>query len=268
MKVSNILATRLARRTNNKGLTLIELLVVLVILIALAGILIPQLPGMLTRTHAAAGGTNINEVNKRIQEFEQIYFKQPANLDNLVTGGGALHTFLPNDGTDVAGGELDVVALDAGTAAALTRVGINTVATLNPTGGANATFDNYAAPFATPNVAAALSVARVTSDAVARTLRPGALDDDIYVAFGVGQASEFIGRTASDAGYHFGEGQGENPAEVYARFIAVYKVAEDDGTGGSDPLERAEFVGVLSIHPENVGNGGDHIGEFFETNEL
>lgn len=260
MKVSNILATRLARRTNNKGLTLIELLVVLVILIALAGILIPQLPNMLVRTHAAAGSTNITEVNKRIQEFEQVYFKQPANLDNLAAAG-ALHTYV--------GGapDLDTVVLDAGTAGALTAVGITTVASLEATPG-HATFENYASPVVTPAVAATLRVASVTPAAVRTLLRPTALDDDIYVAFGVGQASEIIGRTANEAGYHFGEGPGENPETVYARFAAVYKVAEDDGAGGSDPLERAEFVGVVSIHDDGLANGSDHVGEFFESNEL
>jgi Tfp pilus assembly protein PilE len=266
MKVSSILSARQKRRYNQLGLTLIELLVVLVILIALAGVLIPQLPNMLTRTHAAAGGTNIPEVNKRIQEFEQVYFKQPANLDNL-TSGAALVDYLPNDGTDPAGGELDVVALDDDTAGALTSVGITTVAPLQAAP-ANATFENYASPLVPATVATGLNVARVDSAAVARLLRPTALANDIYVAFGVGQASEIIGRTANEAGYHFGEGPGENPGEVYARFIAVYRVAADDGAGASDPLERAEFVGVLSIHPENLGNTAEHVGEFFETNEL
>ncbi|WP_461783079.1 type II secretion system protein [Prosthecobacter sp.] len=255
MKVSNILATRLARRTNNKGLTLIELLVVLVILIALAGILIPQLPNMLVRTHAAAGSTNITEVNKRIQEFEQVYFKQPANLDNLAAAG-AKHTY-------VAGGaELATVILDADTAGALTAVGITTVAPLEVAPN-HATFDNYATPLVPTNVANALRVASVTPAAVRRLLRPTAVDTDVFVAFGVGQASELIGRTANEAGYHFGEGPGENPEAVYARFAAVYKVA-DAGTA----LERAEFVGVVSIHDTSLANGSDHVGEFFESNEL
>lgn len=259
MKVSNILATRLARRTNNKGLTLIELLVVLVILIALAGILIPQLPNMLVRTHAAAGSTNITEVNKRIQEFEQVYFKQPANLDNLAAGA-ALHTYVGGSP------ELDVVALDAGTAEALEEVGITTVANLVVTPD-HATFANYATPVTTTLIDDGVNVASVTPAAVRRLLRPTALDNDIYVAFGVGQASEIIGRTANEAGYHFGEGAGENPEVRYARFVAVYKVAEEDGLG-SEPLERAEFVGVVSIHDDGLANGSDHVGEFFESNEL
>jgi len=259
MKVSNILATRLARRTNNKGLTLIELLVVLVILIALAGILIPQLPNMLVRTHAAAGSTNITEVNKRIQEFEQVYFKHPANLDNLVDDGGTdlKHTFVQG------GAELTVVALTADTADALVDAGIDNVAALDDDPD-HATFANYSTPPTPTGVATGLNVARVTSAAVARLLRPGAVLNDVYVAFGVGQASEIIGRTANEAGYHFGEGPGENPEDVYSRFIAVYKVL--DATDGA--LGRAEFVGVLSIHDDELANGSDHVAEFFETNEL
>lgn len=261
MKVSSFITASQKRRYNQLGLTLIELLVVLVILIALAGILIPQLPNMLTRTHAAAGGTNIPEVNKRIQEFEQIYFKQPALLDNLVADGEAtLVDYLPGGN---AGGEIAPVVLTAGQADALVNAGIGNLAALLDTAPTNATFNPYDG---NTNIvpATAVSVGSVTLAAVQRTLRPNAVAGDVFVAFGVGQRSELIGRTTNEAPYHFGEGPGENPAEVYARFIAVYKVT--DATAGD--LERAQFVGVLSIHPDNVANSADHVGEFFETNEL
>ncbi len=58
----------------------------------------------------------------------------------------------------------------------------------------------------------------------------------------------------------FGEGSGDTPDAVYSRFIAVYKVAETSGA-----LDRAEFVGVLSMHPDRVGNSTDHVNEFFEN---
>ena len=57
------------RRAKEAGLTLIELLVVLAVLIALAGIVVPQLPNMLTRSHSAAASTNIPELNKSFQSF-------------------------------------------------------------------------------------------------------------------------------------------------------------------------------------------------------
>ena len=45
-----------------KGFTLLELIVVLMILVALAGILIPLFPSMLTRAHVSAHTTNTTEL--------------------------------------------------------------------------------------------------------------------------------------------------------------------------------------------------------------
>ncbi|MBE2286735.1 MAG: prepilin-type N-terminal cleavage/methylation domain-containing protein [Prosthecobacter sp.] len=257
MKVSNTLATRLARRINNKGLTLIELLVVLLILIALAGILIPQLPNMLTRAHTAAASTNIPEANKRIQEFEQIYFKQPAGFDNL-TNGTTLVTYLPGDETTY----LNPAALStvAGSADALTAAGITTVAPLAASP-AEPTFN----PYSGVNVAVAdATVVAFVPEATAETLlRPDSLinDNDAYVAFGIGQRSELIGRTTNEAPYHFGDGAGSGPDTNYARYLAVYKVA-NDGTA----LNKAIFIGVLAAHDDGLANASGHVSEFFETN--
>ncbi len=262
MKVSHILATRLARRYNQKGLTLIELLVVLVILIALAGILIPQLPNMLTRAHTAAASTNIPEANKRIQEFEQIYFKQPANLDNLVNGV-ALVDYLP--GTT----GLTATALTAGTRDALFNAGItslaglyDTKATLDTAGG-NTTFNPYDAAADLNLTAGTPSVAVATEATVEALLRPDGGAGDTYVALGIGQQSELIGRTTNEAPYHFGDAAGTGPDVVYARYLAIYKVA-NDGTA----LDKAIFIGVLAMHDDGLANGGDHVAEFFEANQL
>jgi prepilin-type N-terminal cleavage/methylation domain-containing protein len=262
MKVSNILATRLARRTNNKGLTLIELLVVLVILIALAGILIPQLPNMLTRAHTAAASTNIPEANKRIQEFEQIYFKQPANFDNLVNGA-ALVDYLP--GTT----GLTATALTADTRAALFNAGIEDLAGLYDTAanletaGGTPTFNPYDTAADLDLSAGTPSVAFATEATVEALLRPDTGANDAYVALGIGQKSELIGRTTNEAPYHFGDAAGTGPDVVYARYLAIYKVA-NDGTA----LDKAIFIGVLAMHDDGLANGGDHVAEFFEANQL
>lgn len=265
MKVSNILATRLARRTNNKGLTLIELLVVLVILIALAGILIPQLPNMITRTHAAAASTNIPEANKRIQEFEQIYFKQPAGYDNLCSNG-ALVDYLPSGGVGIG---LTATALTAGTANALVNAGITTLSGLYEdaaaleTAGGSATFDAYDPTYDITVSGSTDEVAFAAETTVEALLRPDAGASDAYVALGIGQKSELIGRTTNEAPYHFGEGPGSAPEEVYGRYLAIYKVA-DDGTA----LDKAIFIGALALHDDGLANVSHGIGEFFEANEL
>jgi len=262
MKVSNILATRHARRLNQKGLTLIELLVVLVILIALAGILIPQLPNMLTRSHTAAASTNIPEANKRIQEFEQIYFKQPANFDNLVNGT-ALVNYLP--GTT----GLTATALTADTRAALFNAGITSLAGLYDTSAnltaadGTPTFNPYDATADLNLSAGTPSVAFAAEATIETLLRPDTGASDAYVALGIGQKSELIGRTTNEAPYHFGDAAGSGPDTVYARYLAVYKVA-DDGTA----LDKAIFIGVLAMHDDGLANGSDHVAEFFEANRL
>jgi len=265
MKVSKILATRMARRYHQQGLTLIELLVVLVILIALAGILIPQLPNMLTRAHTAAASTNIPEANKRIQEFEQIYFKQPANFDNLANGA-ALVDYLP--GTT----GLTRTALTAGQEAALVNAGITSLAGLYDTtvnleaAGGTPTFNPYDSAsdaVLSATVPTLEPVAFAAETTVEALLRPDAGAADTYVALGIGQKSELIGRTTNEAPYHFGDAAGTGPDVVYARYLAIYKVA-NDGTA----LDKAIFIGVLAMHDDGLANGGDHVAEFFEANQL
>ncbi|WP_395719471.1 hypothetical protein, partial [Prosthecobacter sp.] len=94
-------------------------------------------------------------------------------------------------------------------------------------------------------------------------LRPDTGASDAYVALGIGQKSELIGRTTNEAPYHFGDAAGSGPDTVYARYLAVYKVA-DDGTA----LDKAIFIGVLAMHDDGLANGSDHVAEFFEANRL
>lgn len=267
---------RMRRRYSEAGLTLIELLVVLVVLIALAGILIPQLPNMITRSHTTAASTNIGEANKIVQSFEQIYFKDPAKLDNLVPGatGSNLIDYLPNSTgpvtTTAAGGTITVHALTAGEAAALTTAGIDTVsnliadkATIDTTTDASTTFNPYVTATPTVAVASGSVVASIDPAAIQTTLRPNALATDVFVAFGIGQNSEMTGNVLSTAPYHFDDDQTALPSDKYVRFLAVYKVANAAGA-----LEKAQFAGVIAMHSDGVVAAGSEVGEFFNSNKL
>jgi Tfp pilus assembly protein PilE len=252
------------RRAQEAGLTLIELLVVLAVLIALAGIVVPQLPNMLTRSHSAAASTNIPELNKTVQSFEQIYFKQPSNLDNL-TAGTALVPYLP--GGD---GGLSTVALTADTAAALKNAGITGLAGLAATAagaGFSPTVNPYSGTDVNLNPATApttwASVAQVPLAQIQAKVRPGALTGEVYAIFGIGQKSELIGRTVSEAPIHFSDEAGQDAGTVYSRFGAIYKIANATGA-----LEKAEFVSVVAIHDEGIETAADVNGEFFAANRL
>src|SRR6266446_306962 len=69
-----------------RGLTLIELIVVLMVLVALAGILVPMLPSMLTRAHVAAHVTNVVEIAKAITTYQALNSGYPDQWDSLTDG--------------------------------------------------------------------------------------------------------------------------------------------------------------------------------------
>jgi Tfp pilus assembly protein PilE len=251
------------RRAQEAGLTLIELLVVLAVLIALAGIVVPQLPNMLTRSHSAAASTNIPELNKTVQSFEQIYFKQPSNLDNLATDG-ALVAYLPGGNAG-----LSTITLTADTTAALASAGISRLAGLEAdASGVGATFSPTVNPYlagedvdlsaTTDAVVAGVPLAQIQAK-----VRPGAVIGDVYAIFGIGQKSELIGRTVSEAPIHFSDEAGQDAGTVYSRFGAIYKIANATGA-----LEKAEFVSVVAIHDEGIETAADVNGEFFAANRL
>lgn len=260
MKVSKILATRMARRYNQQGLTLIELLVVLMILIALAGILIPQLPNMLVRAHAASGATSIKETNKAIQHFEQLYFKTPSGFDNLATSAAVLPNYLP-----AAGGSITAGALSVAEQAALTAAGVTQVAPLQPTtvllAGESPTFN----PYSGVSVATPLFAAIATEADVEALVRSDVGTGDRYVIFGIGQRSELLGKSMNEAGYDFIDGPTGNAGDSYRRFGAIYKIANADAANVVTPLEKAIFVGTVALHDDGLVTAGLESTEFYKA---
>jgi len=262
---------RLHRR---QGLTLIELIVVLVILVALAGILVVMLPSMLGRAHTASGATNIAEINKFVQVYEQLYQSYPRDLDNLADAAGApaATTYLPNDGTDVVGGLLTTTVPTTTTIAdvrtALVTAGITSLATLHAdrpaltTAGGSPTFNPYTgadtltttATFCYVSEAAVEST--IVSDLATNT-------GDVYVVFGFGKRSSMIGKVAGDAPVHFAETEAANPANVYGRYVLVFRVARGNGTATATPLERAIYVGAVALHTDSIVGTGEHLEEYY-----
>jgi hypothetical protein len=74
-----------------------------------------------------------------------------------------------------------------------------------------------------------------------------------YVAFGVGPESEMVGKVMSDAPLHFAATGGMGPEQKYNRFVAVFKVDKNNGTGCSDNTEPAKLVGSAMLM------GDDHL---------
>ena len=254
-----------------QGLTLMELVVVLVILVALAGVLVPLLPNILGRAHTSAGATNVAEINKHVQMYEQLYQSYPQNLDNLASSG-ALIDYLPNEGGPV-GGQISTLTLNANTAAALKNAGLTSAANLYATKAAltaasgTPTFSPYDGTFTdltTGAVVAQLAATAVEGkDGLIKVLPAQA--GGTYVVFGLGKQSTMSGRVMTDAPTHFGESANTNAANVYGRFALVFRVATGDGAGGSVPLERAAFIGAVSLHPGGIAGVDGHLQEYYES---
>lgn len=254
--------TQAVRR--QRGFTLIELTVVLMILIALAGILIPTLSGYVERSHASAASTNIGEINKFVQLYHTKYLKGwGANYDSLLdatnTTENGFYKGLPAElKTTGPGSLLTVTALDAAQAASLIDGGIDRIATMTPaasfTGDLSITY-NANEPDTYPLVATGTSVAILSDDQARKALgySVAQVASEDYVVFGLGQRNSLIGKVMADAPLHFDQA---DPKEVYSRFLVVFAIPQPGATVGF----KARFVGALGAE---AGGLGEHLGTYF-----
>jgi prepilin-type N-terminal cleavage/methylation domain-containing protein len=237
-------------RKARRGLTLIELIVVLMILIALAGMLIPMLPSMLSRAHDSTCSNTISETNQNIQTYLQLRGSYPNNLDAL-GDGTALIDYLangngwpvaaggPGNTTNMAGGQIVLHKLSAAEANALTQVGITQIQNMVTTysagiagTGFDETFNNYndvvitGSPSPSANavaIASGVKLASLTAGAITQLSLPAT---GTYVVLGIGPRSSMIGVTMAAAPVHFGTNTALYPEYGYQRFVAVFKIAD------------------------------------------
>ncbi len=284
MKRNVLMKTRGASR---RGLTLMELVVVMVILIALAGILLPLFPSMLNRAHTSSSAISGAELSKAIQTYQALYYGYPNLLDNLALTSGGLVTFL--NGSDTAT-NLTTTSLSDGMASALSSVGIQYISQVTAASTAangNGTVPAFSPTFFPYNAIPALTYTAATSTSGAITTPTGAAttlssgtsvailgtqsvtdlaltQNATYVVFGVGSYSTMSGKTIDDAPVHFDDDPTASPNLAYARFGVLFQVTDYTGT----PLPQALYAGAVSFHPISDGGvvGTDaHIQEYFKN---
>lgn len=282
----NACLSKSCRVPSRRGLTLMELVVVMVILIALAGILLPLFPSMLNRAHTSSSATSGAELSKAVQTYQALYYGYPNLLDNLAVGT-SLYPSL--SGADTAT-NLTTTALSDGMTAALSNVGIQYVSQVAATSTAangngtvpayNPTFFPYnAIPALTYTGATSTSPAITTPSGAATTLSSGTnvailgtqsvvdlglTQGATYVVFGVGSYSTMAGKTIDDAPVHFDDNPAGSPNNTYARFGLLFQVTDYTGTA----LPQARYAGAVSFH--DVSDGGvvgtdQHIQEYFQN---
>jgi len=243
------------------GMTLIELTVVLLVLIGLAGLMIPYVSGFVSKTHDSTGTSNLAQLNSTIQRYQGQYMSLPDDLHSLVENAASANAngiydelMNPNflTATTYSSDATMGVVLAEYPLSSLRMAGISSVYEMKDvTTNGSKTFDAGSASVNVPNP----MMGGAASDVVLAVLNAGdkgsveqhladAFGGDInsydstcydYVVMGVGQESQMSGRTLQDAPVHFAQNGDMGPDNKYNRFAAVFQVDKADSTIANDP---------------------------------
>ena len=252
------------KTTAKRGFTLIELVVVLMVLIALAGILLPQFSGIITRTHTAAGSTNLSEINKAVTLYQVKTLKgYPDKLDVPLDSTGALSDTLQPGGP----ADMTPIALDAKQIASLSSAGINTAYPLLnlaalAANNRSATFSgNDLDPSHTISYNAgasgsgknAVQVSDARVQAEFGISLQGAAAGESYVIFGLNDSCTAVPTALQSAPVHFDQ---TDPSLVYSRYFLVFAIPVQGASRGF----AARYVG--SVGSELSGLNG-HLSDYY-----
>jgi len=256
------------------GMTLIELTVVLLVLIGLAGLMIPYVSGFVSKTHDSTGSFNSAALDSNIQRYQVEKGGFPSGLESLIEGSasdGGVYNKMMSPGFYAA------TTVTMPKRMSLAMAGVKTVYGMDAAAD-NATFTSTGSNAATPIVdgtvlatVAALATGNATPNNYAEPLSieghmAAAFERDItsfdsacydYVVMGIGEKSALIGRTMNTAPVHFASQGAMGAALKYNRFVAVFQVDKTNAPstastpGGvahatetcSTSTEPAKFIG-------------------------
>jgi prepilin-type N-terminal cleavage/methylation domain-containing protein len=269
------------RTTSRRGLTLMELVVVMVILVALAGILLPLFPNLLTKAHTSTAATNMSELTKAVQTYYYSSLQYPNNLDNIAglvgTPGTAPATNPSNANVTLVGAaassDLSTTTLTATTSAALTNVGITSVLETTVPASA-ATIGNWTPtylPYSTVSSTTGIPTPSTINTTVV-TVQPNAITREFgystaantatYVLLGLGNYSSMAGTALQEAPIHFDDSPNGEPNVAYCRYGLVFQTTDDAGNA----LSAAKFIGTVDLGDSTGIKGiGDHIAAYLNT---
>ena len=225
------------------GLSLLELLVVLTILIALGGIVVSTLPGMLRRTQVATAAANIPEIDATIRRAAVLSQGQIGNrFDALISGAASLDGDIP---AYIGGAEsFEAINLTAAEVDALRDIGITElVPAVAQT--ENATFSSHDQP--PVEIGSDTRVCTLSAD-IAPTLllenwnlQP--VEDAKYIIFGLGEQCSMVGAGAqaafSETPVHFSDDRDQSPKEMYSRYLLLIEL-----TSTNESESVARYIGA------------------------
>ena len=224
-------------KARQAGMTLIELTVVLLVLIGLAGLLMPYVSGFVEKTHDGTGTNNLAEVNSAILKYDAAYQNAPDDMDSLVDqSAGVTDVYSKLMGPNC----FEMATLAANQVTALKMGGIGSVMGMDDST-ADATFAATTTSFP---IAVDVKLARLTHlmectsssptmainntnlKSVISNIAPN-VDNMDYFVFGIGSENSLIGETVNTSPVHFAKSGAMGPTSKYNRFAVVYEVPKE-----------------------------------------
>lgn len=285
------------RIAKQAGMTLIELTVVLLVLVGLAGLVVPYVGGFNEKTHDSVNSGNLSGLNDAFGRYVNEKGRLPPHLDLLVNsadaaanaGTGACkqaqtkgdpYCGLMNtavfDTTTPTKQYLGATGSDAIVRESLATSGINMVVANNPLAvsktfdastsmiylknkdyydGTVQAMDFSAAYFLQVGAADAGSVEKHLAKALGRDPMVYNTTCYDYVVMGIGDNSELIQSTTTNAPVVLVNDPDNAPSARYAHYMAVIQVDKDNsstpmmGAPCSTVTEKAKFLGVVANVP-------------------
>jgi len=258
------------------GMTLIELAVVMVILVGLAGLMLPYVAGFLGKTHNSTSVSTIADLNNTIQRYQTTKWTLPNKLETLVDSSGSIYNKLQNTGMLTA-------ISDATANSSLAAAGV-TLAYANYNGTSDATFQSTTGSSQTLSSTSPIALAKLTgttaSDTFYNSLPANLVTSDPvknqliyafggdattydttctnYIVMGIGSSNSMIPSAMESAPVHF-SGTGAQATDIaYDRYSAVFAVPNGATTGTNSVTgapcssglgNAATFVGAVMIMP-------------------
>ena len=230
------------------GLTLLELLVVITILIAISGIVVATLPGLLNRTSTATDVANVSQIDATVKRHMVLRQGRVGDrFDSLIVGetrsGGV---------ADYVGGSESFTVIDLKDAdlEAIQALGITE---LIPAAESteNATFQSHLGE--PVKLTGKSRVCAIHPDVAEQlvfdiwNIKPE--DQKLYLVFGIGSRCSLVGgasdATFGEAPVHFSDDALSNPKTMYSRYLIVIELDRQ-----TNEQSHARYIGtaVPGIH--------------------
>jgi hypothetical protein len=242
----------------------LELLVVLTILIALGGIVVSTLPGILKRTQVAMASANVPEIDATIRRNATLTQGQIGNrFDALISGSGSLDGGVPSY---VGGSDIFEATNLAGTdVTALREIGVTE---LVPAFAAaeNATFNSH--DQLPVEIGSDTKVCTLNSEIATTLLKEEWNLEPVsgakYVVVGLGEQCSLVGAgpkaAFSETPIHFSDDRSQSPEEMYSRYLLIIEISP-----GGETSSFARYVGTAIPDKSGIHSVSKELEDYYSA---